>query len=166
MNRFMNPTASTIDLRELAAPVIAKVFANMLSLTVTSTAKGTLPHIRERVIGSIGFGGETATGAVFLHLPDAFSRKLTALMLGIPVAELDGDADVNDLVCELSNMLCGGLKSRLCDLGIACAMSTPSIIRGQSFSVDTPPDVRCEKYAFLCEGDEFYIEIHFQHANP
>jgi CheY-specific phosphatase CheX len=87
-------------------------------------------------------------------------------MLDVAPQELEGDADVNDAVSELSNMLVGGPKGRLADQGFACAMSTPSSIRGQSFFVDTSPDVWCEKYAFHYGGDVFRLEIHFQLVNP
>lgn len=79
----MNTTAPSIDLRALATPMLAKVFENMLGLTIEPSDPGPLPRIKELVMGTVGFGGETAIGAVFLHLPDALARRITGTMLGL-----------------------------------------------------------------------------------
>ena len=44
---------------------------------------------------------------------------------------------VNDAVGELTNMLAGMIKSRLCDKGVTCVISIPAVVRGQSFRIDS-----------------------------
>ena len=43
-----------------------------------------------------------------------------------------GEREISDVVGELTNMLAGGCKSRLCDQGCPVAISIPNIIRGES----------------------------------
>ena len=37
---------------------------------------------------------------------------------------------------ELSNMVVGYVKSRLCDSGLPCTLTIPSVVRGQQLSVE------------------------------
>ncbi len=83
-------------------------------------------------------------------------------MLGLPPEETLGDNDVNDVIGECTNMLAGGLKSALCDKGYECAVSTPAIIRGTSFNIESLPDVRHELMVFECDGARFAVEVHIK----
>jgi chemotaxis protein CheX len=49
--------------------------------------------------------------------------------------EIDSDEEVYDVIGELSNMIGGDLKSRLCDAGFTCELSIPSITSGKDFSI-------------------------------
>lgn len=141
---------------------LVDVFNTMLSMTAVLQPATGLPAFGERVSGSVGFAGETVTGAVYLHLSSSLAKQVTAAMLGLPPEEIAGDADVNDVVGEATNMLTGGLKSWLCDAGAGCAMSTPAIIRGASFNIEPMPDVQRESLVYKC-GDEFFVvEIHIK----
>jgi CheY-specific phosphatase CheX len=57
-------------------------------------------------------------------------------------------------------MLTGGLKSWLCDSGAECAVSTPAIIRGSSFVIETSPEVTRQFLVFDCDGSRIVVEIH------
>jgi CheY-specific phosphatase CheX len=57
-------------------------------------------------------------------------------------------------------MLAGGLKSALCDKGYECAVSTPAIIRGTSFAIESLPDVRQEQMIYEINGSRFAVEVH------
>jgi len=113
----------------------------------------------DQVCGSVGFGGESITGAVYLHLPEPFAAPLTACMLGTEPQSLS-EADVNDVVGELTNMLTGGLKSWLCDASFPCAVSTPAVIRGRSFAIESPPGVQRLCLEFSSGANHFSIEVH------
>ncbi|GEM_PF-349250 len=84
------------------------------------------------VNGSIGFGGRV-TGTVFLSLSSEQASAMAESLIGQPVA---ADADeVLDVVSELTNMIAGGIKTRLNDAGFATVMTIPSVIRGPSIRV-------------------------------
>jgi len=125
------------------------------------TPKAGLPHFEERVTGSVGFAGDSVTGAVYLHLSATFANRVAAAMLGLPPEETIGENDVNDVVGEATNMLTGGLKSWLCDAGAGCAVSTPAIIRG-AFSVEAMPDVAREFLVFESGTERVIVEIHIK----
>lgn len=158
----MNQTVQISDVRQFMTRHLADVFETMLSLKVREAAKAGAPQFGERVTGSVGFAGETVTGAVYLHLSILFANQAAATMLGLPPEEITGETEVNDVVGEIANMLTGGLKSWLCDAGAACAVSTPAIIRGTAFDIEPAPDVEREFLIFDCDDDRFVVEIHIK----
>jgi chemotaxis protein CheX len=158
----MTQTIQISAVRDYLAGHLADVFDTMLSLKATVVPAAPLPPFGERVSGSVGFGGETVTGAVYLHLSAPFANHVTAAMLGLPPGENPGEADVNDVVGEATNMLTGGLKSWLCNAGADCAVSTPAIIRGTAFAIEPMPDVVQEYLVFDCGGEQFVVEFHIK----
>ena len=121
-----------------------------------------MPAKVERVVGTIGIAGPSVLGAIYLQLTEPLADEVTARLLGMRAGESAKSADVNDAIGELCNMISGGFKSTLMDHGMQCAISTPAIIRGTSFSVEAPPDALPEKYFFECGGHRMAVEIHLQ----
>lgn len=158
----MSQTIPIADVREFMTHHLMEVFETMLSLKARPASKSGGPQLGDRITGSVGFAGETVTGAVYVHLSTPFANQAAAAMLGLPPEETAGESDVNDVVGEIANMLTGGLKSWLCDAGAECAVSTPAIIRGTAFDVEPVPDVQRECVAFDCNDDRFFVEIHIK----
>jgi len=158
----MSSTATPLNVDQWIHDAVPKVFETMLGLTLEPAPDAKLDHAAERVVGSIGLGGETVTGAVYLHMSVPLAVRVTGSMLGLPPEEPPGDSDLNDVVGELCNMVAGGLKSTLCDVGAPCAVSTPTIIRGSAFHIETTPDVPGRQYSFLCEGHCLTVEVHLK----
>jgi len=155
-------TASSLDIRHFVNGHLVDVFNTMLSLKAHPVADKHPPAFAGRITGSVGFGGDTATGAVYLHLSTELANKIAVTMLGLPAGENPGESDVNDVIGECTNMIAGGLKSALCDKGYECAVSTPAIIRGTSFVVEPVPDVHQELMIFDCDGARFAVEVHIK----
>jgi len=158
----MSSSVQSFDVRQFLSHHLADVFSTMLSLKAAPEPDAAIPHFESRVTGSVGFGGETVTGAVYLHLSSGLALKAASAMLGLDPAEITGEGEVNDVVGEMTNMLAGGLKSTLCDLGAACAVSTPAIIRGTSFEIEALPGVRRECMVFSCDADRVVVELHIK----
>ena len=156
----MSQTVQLPNVCEFMTRHLVDVFDTMLAMKAAPVPKGGLPHFHERVTGSVGFAGDRVTGAVYLHLQAAFASRVAAAMLGLPPAENIGEAEINDVVGEVTNMLTGGLKSWLCDEGADCAVSTPAIIRGTAFAIEPMPDVAREWLVFDCGADRVVVEIH------
>ena len=135
------------------------VFETMLSMKTQVLPKAGLPQFEDRVTGSVAFAGDHVNGAVYLHLGTPFAGQVAAAMLGLGPEDL-GEAEVNDVVGEVTNMLTGGLKSWLCDSGAECAVSTPAIIRGSAFVIEPVPDVAREWLVFECQQHRVVVEIH------
>lgn len=156
----MTHPASLTDIREYMGQHLVEVFSTMLSMTPQTTADVEPPHAANRVTGVVGMAGEEIDGVLYLHLGDDFAVRATSAMLGLGPEDEVGEPEVNDVVGEITNMVAGGLKSHLNDLGAGCAMSTPGIIRGSSFMVESLPDVVREFLGFDCEGSRVLVELH------
>jgi CheY-specific phosphatase CheX len=85
-----------------------------------------------RINGSIGFGGKM-TGTLFFSASMEMAEKMANIMIG-GLCDV-GPKETCDVVGEVTNMLAGGCKSRLCDSGISVVMSIPNIIQGHSLKV-------------------------------
>lgn len=72
--------------------------------------------------GAIGFGGKV-TGTLFFSAPEETAQKMAEIILG-GLCEV-GPRETSDVVGEITNMLAGGCKSRLCDAGYPVVMSIP-----------------------------------------
>jgi CheY-specific phosphatase CheX len=164
-----NPTS--IDhlerIRTLTREAVLEVFQSMLSLDVgIETSPAALPPDPEgEVIGSVGFIGE-ATGVICLNAEVGLARTLTSRLLGIPPAEVDNGDMLNDVIGELSNMVAGYVKSRLCDGGLSCTLTIPSIVRGQQLSVEGPIQVTRTVLGFRTGNQPFLVEILFKEPEP
>jgi chemotaxis protein CheX len=131
----------------------------MLSVAVKDHPALPLPPDPEgEVVSSVGFIGEI-TGAIYLYTRASFARLLTSRMLGISEADVDSGEMVNDALGELSNMVVGTVKSRLCDRGLSCTLTIPSIVRGQQLSVEKPAQVQTRVAGFTHGEHHFLAEI-------
>src|ERR1035438_10127652 len=119
----MTTTVQVPSICEFMNRHLMDVFETMLSMKAASVPGDGLPMFEERVTGCVAFAGEHVNGAVYLHLGAPFAAKVAAAMLGLTPADL-GDAEVNDVVGEVTNMLTGGLKSWLGDSGAEGAVRT------------------------------------------
>jgi len=141
---------------------LVDVFETMVSMQASLQPMADIPLFESRVTGSVGFAGANVTGAVYLHMSAPFATTFAAAMLGLKPAEISDDNEVNDVIGEAANMVTGGLKSWLCDAGTDCAMSTPAIIRGKSFSIEPAPEVEREWLVFECDKNFIVVEIHIK----
>jgi chemotaxis protein CheX len=160
----MSQPTQSLNIREFMTRHLLDVFETMVSeKAVPSDARGWSAQ-GEHVSGSVGFGGENVTGAVYLHLSTPFATRIAASMLGLSAGEMAGETEVNDVVGEVTNMLTGGLKSALCDAGAPCAVSTPTIIRGTSFVVEPIADVEQMLLGFQCGDERVMVEVHIRYS--
>jgi chemotaxis protein CheX len=155
----MRREPTSLEIQPLIHQALRDVFEKMLALSIQPAAASPPPDHCERVVGSVGLAGESVTGAVYLHVSDVFARKITAAMLAVHIQEIQGGEQVHDAVSEVTNMLGGSLKSRLCDAGYRCAMSIPAVIRGSAFRIETAPDLRPRECFFLCGQEKFLVAV-------
>lgn len=121
---------------QLTREAVKEVFQSMLSMEVNPEAPVPLPPDPDgQIIGSVGFIGD-ATGIIYLYAHLSFARVITAKLLGISEPEVDPGEMVTDAIGELSNMVVGYVKSRLCNNGLPCTLTIPSVVRGQQLSVE------------------------------
>jgi len=68
------------------------------------------------------------------------------------------------VIGELSNMIGGDLKSRLCDAGLPCQLSIPSITSGSDFKIESRGWVRSERFVCANQGQSAIVEIFIKPA--
>lgn len=156
---------SSLDLKTLITNSVFDVFETMLSMKVETT-EDTIPDFSNgcHIVGTVGFAG-TVLGNLNLQVGEDFACQMTAAMLGMEIDEIEGDEEVHDVIGELCNMICGDLKSRLCDAGLACELSIPSITSGKEFKIESKGWDRSEQYGF-CSGDHrAQVAVYMKSAN-
>ncbi len=128
---------TSFNLASFLREATQEVFETMLSMALgENDAIKALPGGTNQVVGSVSMAG-AVSGTVNIYVSDKFARAITADMLGMELDEVDSDEEVHDVVGELSNMIGGDLKSRLCDAGFECNLSIPSITSGMDFQIES-----------------------------
>ncbi|MBW1940699.1 MAG: flagellar motor switch protein FliN [Deltaproteobacteria bacterium] len=151
-------TINKFDIRTSIIEKVIDVFDMMLSMEVEpydDVSQLTLDG--DRVVGSVSFAGEVI-GIVNIYVSEPFSRIITASMLGMEVAEIEGEEEVKDVLGEVTNMIGGKLKSDFSDAGLSCVLSTPSITSGTDFKIESMNMARYERFAFRYQEHTVFVE--------
>jgi chemotaxis protein CheX len=150
------------DLEALVTSAVTEVFGTMLSLQARLSSVPKSPDgWNAEVAGSVGFTGPI-TGVVYSYTSLPFARRITATLLGIQEWEIEGDEMVNDAIGEVANMLVGYIKSRLCDRGMPCVLTVPSVVRGGHLSVAAVSSTEKRVFHFEAESDHLLVEVHLK----
>lgn len=144
---------------------VASVFKTMASQEVTLAGKSDTPEALladspSQIIGSVGFVGD-ASGLIYLCLTEEFAADLTGRILGMTPAEVaEGGAEVvTDAIGEVTNMSVGGFKNTLCDLGHACKLTLPTIVRGHHIKIAAIKSATRHVFHFDCAGHRLTADI-------
>ncbi len=149
---------------------VREVFSTMLGIEVKcdenqdDTAEP--PVLISGVSGSISLTGKMI-GTVFLNFSVPMANAAAGKILG---DDNPAASDVNDVVGELTNMITGNLKSKMADKGFNCALSIPTILRGQDVSVNAKDAQISLRNVFtvpaICGGAEFSVECFAKLEGP
>ena len=154
------------DVRGSVSKSMRDVFETMLSLDL-QTLDDDMPAasaLGARVVGSVSFVGPLMGGFNF-YVSEAFSRFMTAAMLGMEAEELEGDEEVKDVVGEICNIVGGNLKSKFCDAGLKCELTTPSFTTGNDFKIESRHMITYERMAFEQGRNKVYVEVGIKTAD-
>jgi chemotaxis protein CheX len=116
------------------------------------------------IVGTVGFAGKVM-GTINLFVSRTFGREMAAAMLGMTMEEIGGDEEVNDVIGEVCNMVGGDMKSRLCDAGLTCSLSIPSVTYGNGFKIESKGWGRHEQLGFRNSQHSALLEIYVKSAN-
>jgi chemotaxis protein CheX len=143
----------------LTCESVREVFQSMLSMELSPAPPVPMePDPDGQIVGSVGFIGNIS-GVIHLTGGARFARVITSRMLGIREDEVEGTEMVNDAMGELSNMVVGYVKSRLCDRGWTCTLTIPSIVRGQQLSIEGPTQTLRKVLAFRSGEFQLLAEL-------
>ncbi len=121
INPFLNSTINVIQ--------------TMASMPVTSGKPGLKDNNRSFgiVTGLIGLAGDNAAGNLVISFDEGSILGIVSNMLGEKFTEVN--RDVIDAVGELTNVICGGAKSELANLGYSIRMATPVMLVGKDIEL-------------------------------
>jgi len=111
-------------------PDVLQTMAGLVAIPGAGQLDATQPTKVSGISGSIGLSGKVH-GVVYT----AFSENLAKIVAESILGATASDQDVADVVAELTNMITGNLKSRLCDLGYNCSLTIPSVVRGDEITI-------------------------------
>lgn len=138
---------------------VFKTFKTMLQIDLKSVLPNAIdPFREEHVLGEVSFAGK-ATGLVHLRLPNTFIPVLGERLLGLSAADVEDPATANDVIGELCNMIVGNFKSNLCDAGLTCKLSPPSISRTEEFKLRIIGGGTSQRYAFRAKELDLFADL-------
>lgn len=86
------------------------------------------------VVGSVGFAGKIS-GTLYMKYSDKLACAVTERLIGVTPSST-ADAEVTDVIGEITNMVSGTMKGQASKLGYHGWLSTPVILKGQDIYVD------------------------------
>ena len=154
----------SIDFKTFMRNATYEIFDKMLSIPV-ETVDSEQAHIQEaqKVVGSVGLAGEVV-GCINIHVDTVLAKTITANMLGEDPEDIENE-EILDVVGELSNMIGGNLKSRLCDAGLSCSLSIPTTTNGKNFVIESKGWIRHERLAFQSKEHVALVEVYIKSNN-
>ena len=152
------------DLGDLITAAVDGFFGTMLNMRTLPVPMPPQWQEEVQIAGSVGFAGPLS-GVVYAHLSEAFARRITGILLGVEDSQVTSGEMINDTVGEMSNMLVGHIKSRLCDRGMPCVLTIPSVVRGQGLRVTAPRATQTHFFCFASAGFRLFIEVHLKRVD-
>jgi CheY-specific phosphatase CheX len=148
-----------MDLNQYVSNAVLKVFDTMFSMNVDIAPSDPQAAVDgSRIVGAVGFAGE-AVGTVCIGVTYDFAKIMTASMLGMDLDEIQSEEEVNDVIGEVSNMVGGHLKSRLCDAGLPCELTIPTITTGSAFKIEPKHWTRHECLTFKYNEHSAFVVV-------
>lgn len=138
---------------------------NVLATMAQTEAQHTKPMIkrdniaRGDVTGIIGMVGNQVIGSLSVTFTEPAILEITARMLGEEVTKIDDT--VTDLVGEVTNMVTGGAKKILDDLGHDFNMATPTVVTGKNHEISHKAKDKVIHIPFESDVGSFFVEVSF-----
>ena len=156
---------NSLDLKEFITNAVNNVFDTMLSMQVESATDAQPENYNGgHIVGTVSFAGKVL-GNLNLHVGEEFAVQMTAAIFGMETDEIDDDEEIHDVIGEVCNMIGGDLKSRLCDSGLTCELSIPSITTGKEFKIETKGWDRSARFGFSSNQHTARVEVFIKTGN-
>jgi len=151
------------NVEEYVKPAIEHVFRTMLNTNLIyygdNPPNGQMEKAEDvRIASSIGCTG-AFTGLVCLTVGDQLAVAITRRLLGMSASEEVNTEYVTDAIGELSNMIAGYVKTKLCDNKAPTTMSVPAVVRGKNLNVCCGSNTKCSSLEFVCGRKPVLIQV-------
>lgn len=147
------------DIRKHIIDSIVETFDTMVSMEIeVSDSEPPDTAGVSRMVAAVNFAGNII-GLINIQVTSKMANLMMANMLDLEPEEVEDDAEIKDMLAEISNIVGGRLKSALNDAGYACVISTPSLTYGADFSIKSLSMDRFERYIFSYQEDLIFVEV-------
>ncbi len=110
------------------------------------------------VKGAIGLTGDYP-GVIALNMSRVGAAQAVELLLGTPAGSATS-AEIMDTVGEMTNMIAGGLKTRLSGgPGLAVEISLPTVLIGENYEYDAAGTGSCLVIPILGADNTTFLEL-------
>lgn len=150
-----------MDISDKIIESAKEIFATMVMMEIAVNGtflEDSLP-LTDSISGVIGLAG-TCKGVLAVHMPSKVAMAVTGGFLGMDVDEMN--ADVEDAIGELANMLGGNVKSILSENGRDIDLSLPSTIIGRRYDFQPTKEAERVIIPFTCAAGEFAIDLQLE----
>lgn len=111
------------------------------------------------ISGLIGLVGPKTKGSFSITFEEELAFELMSRMLGERPSKIN--ADVTDMIGEITNMVTGGAKRILAEKGFDFDMATPIVVSGRDHTITHKTKGKIIMMPFESEFGRAYIEICF-----
>lgn len=149
---------------EFVNPFIAGLLNVMETMAQTKLTPGKPKRKEDEVAkgdisGLIGMVGPQVKGSLSITFDENLALTIMERMVGERPESLD--AEVGDMVGEVTNMICGNAKRDLSEKGYDFGMATPVVVSGKDHTISHQVDGPKIILPFLCDDGQAYLEICF-----
>ena len=147
------------DIRSHVVDSIVETFDTMVSmeLKVSNSEPPDTTGV-SRMVAAVNFAGHVI-GLINIQVTSELSRQMMANMQEIEPEEVENEAEIKDMLAEITNIVGGNLKSALNDAGYTCVISTPSLTYGADFSIKSLSMERFERFVFSYQQESIIVEV-------
>ena len=111
------------------------------------------------IAATVGVVGDVNL-TIGLHLQVPFACGLTRHFLRLDETAAIDDTMINDVVGEVSNMILGSVKSRLCAQGRTCTLTLPVVHRGKNSPTPTSlPGDATGQLSLACGKESIRLDL-------
>jgi len=114
---------------------------------------------RGEISGLIGMVGDNIQGSMSISFEEGLVLEIMQKMLGEKPESID--SDVQDMVGEITNMICGGAKNELGQKGYDFGMATPVVVSGKNHTIKHQVDGKKMVMPFSHDSGKLYLEMCF-----
>lgn len=110
--------------------------------------------------GIIGMAGTNVNGNMVISFEEQTILKIVSKMLMEEFTQVN--EQIVDAVGELTNMICGGAKRDLNELGVSIRMASPVMIKGKGVEINQLTKAPIIRMPFSTEHGDFVVEANLK----
>lgn len=116
------------------------------------------------VSSTVGLSGDNICGAVSLLFSTEIAMSVFRSMMMMEDGADVNVSEVRDAIGELGNMVAGGAKARLQDMGVDLSIGLPTVVEGENHHLSNPGDAICRVVPMETAKGMFYMQVSVSNA--